>query len=375
MAASSSIAKRLQRITFRKLCKGYCRSQKFVRLDEFERINITKNFEVIMNSKERVLSTIARQPVDRVPLDCWLYQKQLVEQLESEYGSHDQFMREFNIDIFVCYVPWPNQLGEKVDVKDLKNIKLKNPEKEFWMLFDDWNYDFAGVNIKKGVEKYGKDKAVIAHIWGIVESTSSFLGIENCWMNLAQEPDLMTLWFDKLSVWICKLIDLCIDEGVDIITISDDWGSNNNMLFSPKTWRSMIAPYTERLVKTAKKRNIPVNLHSDGYIMDVVPEIIEMGFNMFHPVQESAGMVPREIKNKFGDNLVVYGSLDTVDALNIYEGVELEKYIKKRFDIYAPGGGFIFNTGHFVQPNIPVNRLIHAYRIANELAVVDYKKK
>ena len=165
------------------------------------------------------------------------------------------------------------------------------------------------------------------------------------------------------------LVDSCIDAGVDIITLSDDWGSNKNMLFSPRMWRRMIAPYAGRVVKRARDRGVPVNLHSDGYILNIMDDLIEMGFSMMHPVQESAGMDPREIKTTYGDKLVVYGSLDVVDGLYGREGQALDEYITQRFEIYAPGGGFIFNTGHFVQPDIPPQRLIRAYTLANELAI------
>ena len=50
--------------------------------------------------KERVIATLNRQPVDRAPIDCWLYQKQFVEKLAAEYGPREQFLDEFNIDIF-----------------------------------------------------------------------------------------------------------------------------------------------------------------------------------------------------------------------------------------------------------------------------------
>lgn len=80
-------------------------------------------------------------------------------------------------------------------------------------------------------------------------------------------------------------------------------------------------------------------------------------------------MDPATIKNEYGDKFVIYGSLDTVDGLLVYDGDELTDYITQRFEIYAPGGGFIFNTGHFVQPDIPPQRLRHAYSVANELAL------
>ena len=79
-------------------------------------------------------------------------------------------------------------------------------------------------------------------------------------------------------------------------------------------------------------------------------------------------MVPQTIKEQYGDKFVIYGSLDVVDGLLAYDGDALAQYITERFHIYAPGGGFIFNTGHFVQPDIPPQRLMGAYKVVNELA-------
>jgi uroporphyrinogen decarboxylase len=321
-----------------------------------------------MNSKERVLATINRRPTDRTPLDCWLYQKQFVEKLEAEYGSRQKFLDDLNIDIFVGFVPYPNQLGRQVEVKELADLDLGDPRDPQWLTFTAWNPDFAGVNVQTAVERHGDRRAIIAHIWGIVEGTSTFLGIENCWASLSMNRDLMMAWFDRYADWLADLVDSCIDAGVDIITLSDDWGSNQNMLFSPRMWRKMIKPFAARVIERATGRGVPVNLHSDGYIMQIMDDVVELGFSMMHPVQESAGMDPQTIKTQYGDKLAVYGSLDVVDGLLAYDGEALDKYITDRFEIYGPGGGFIFNTGHFVQPDIPPQRLVRAYTLANELA-------
>ncbi len=321
-----------------------------------------------MNSKERVLATIAHQPTDRTPIDCWLYQKQFVEKLEAEYGPREQFLDEFNIDIFLGFVPWPNQLGRKVDVTELAEVDLGDPHDPKWLNHTTWNYDFAGVNVQQALDQQGDKRAIIAHMWGMVEGTSSFLGIENCWMNLGAEPERMVAWFDRYADWLCGLVDSLLAAGVTMITLSDDWGSNQRMLFSPRMWRRMIGPYAKRVVQHARSRGLPVNLHSDGYIMDILDDLVEVGYTSLHPLQESAGMDPRTIKDKYGDKIVIYGSLDVIDGLLAYDGEELDEYIAKRFEIYAPGGGFIFNGGHFIQPDIPPRRLVRAYTLVNKLA-------
>ena len=54
-----------------------------------------------MNGQERILATLARKPVDRTPIDCWLYQKQFLERLQADYGPREKFIEEFGIDVFV----------------------------------------------------------------------------------------------------------------------------------------------------------------------------------------------------------------------------------------------------------------------------------
>ncbi|RME57920.1 MAG: hypothetical protein D6790_12650 [Caldilineae bacterium] len=321
-----------------------------------------------MNGRDRVLAAIHRRPVDRTPIDCMLYQKQFVEKLAAAYGPREQFLDEFNIDVFAGFVPYPNQFGRLFDVTELAGIPLGDPLDPRWITHRDWNEDFAGVNVVEAVAWYGGKRAIRAHLWGIVEGTSTFLGIEKCWLNLGMQPDLMVAWFDRYADWLCGLVESCAGAGVDFLTLSDDWGSNQTMLFSPRMWRRMIRPYTERVVRHARACGLPVMLHSDGYIMQIMDDIVDMGFSLLHPIQESAGMDPRTVKAQYGDKLVLYGSLDVVDGLLAYEGEALEQYITERFSIYAPGGGFIFCTGHFVQPDIPPQRLVDAYRVVNRLA-------
>ena len=92
--------------------------------------------------------------------------------------------------------------------------------------------------------------ATAARFWRIhgalSKAPTAFLGIENCWMYLGMEPELMKNWFDRYADWICGLFDSLIDAGVDFITLSDDWGSNKRMLFAPAMWREMIKPYADR---------------------------------------------------------------------------------------------------------------------------------
>ncbi len=321
-----------------------------------------------MNSRERMYAAYQRRPVDRTPIGVLLFQKQFLEKLATEYGPREQFLDEFNVDVFTGFVPYPNQTGKRWTIQEALTLTLEDPRDPKWVNHTDWNYDFAGVNVVEAVAQQGQRRFVYAHLWGIVEGTSTFLGIENCWRSMAEYPAEMTQWFDRYADWLCALLEGVKATGVDAITLSDDWGSNQTMLFSPRMWRRMIGPYAKRVVAQAHALGLIVNLHSDGYIMQIMDDLRDIGYDSLHPLQESAGMDPRTVKDKYGETFILHGSLDVVDGLLTHDGDRLDAYLAERFAIYAPGGGFIFNTGHFVMPDIPPQRLLQAYRTVNALA-------
>ena len=63
--------------------------------------------------------------------------------------------------------------------------------------------------------------------------------------------------------------------------------------------------------------------------MQILDDLVEMGFSSVHPLQESSGMDPQTVKNQYGDKFVIYGSLDVIDGLLAYSGDELTEYISK----------------------------------------------
>ena len=329
-----------------------------------------------MNSKERVLCAIRREPIDRVPLDCWLHEKRFCKRLEEDYGPVDKFLDEFNIDIASSFVPWPNQFGEKDDryyhrkfeMEELPGLDLEDPRDPKWLTETDWHPIFRGVNVKDAVERYGDDRFIAVHMWGMVEGTSSFLGIENCWLNLSAEPELMKRWMNKYAHWLAELAEACIDAGVDMVRISDDLGQNEVELFPPEVINELIIPNMKIVIDRIKDKGAVVAMHSDGYIMSIIDQFIDLGVQVLHPCQESAGMNQRYIKEHYGDKLIMHGGLDVMDSLLNLEGEPLREYVREQFDIWKPGSGFIYNGSHLIQPDIAPEKLCEVYRLANELA-------
>ena len=110
-----------------------------------------------------------------------------------------------------------------------------------------------------------------------------------------------------------------IRSGVDAIWVGDDFGSQNNLLFSPRMFRKLLKHHYVRLVKMIKEANpdIILILHSDGAVRKLLPDIVEIGFDVFNPIQPGVpGLDPQEVKDEFGDHLMFWGGIDLSPAVS-----------------------------------------------------------
>ena len=94
--------------------------------------------------------------------------------------------------------------------------------------------------------------------------------------------------------------------------------------------------------------------------MDLAEDFIEAGFDILNPVQCSAArMDPARLKARLGDRLTFWGGgVDTQRTLPFGTPDEVRQEVRERIEIFGPGGGFVFNTIHNVQPQVPIENLM-----------------
>ena len=87
---------------------------------------------------------------------------------------------------------------------------------------------------------------------------------------------------------------------------------------------------------------------------------IDAGIDIVNPVQCSAvGMEPQGLKAKYGDRLVFWGGgVDTQQVLPFGTPQQVREQVLRRCEIFAPGGGFVFNTIHNIQAGTPVENIL-----------------
>ncbi|MCC7499715.1 MAG: methyltransferase [Bryobacterales bacterium] len=157
-------------------------------------------------------------------------------------------------------------------------------------------------------------------------------------------------------------IHRAVGSNVDAVFIcGTDFGTQTSAFCSVATLRELYAPYykavndwihTHTTWKTFK--------HSCGSVERFYQTFIESGFDIINPVQcSAAGMDPEMLKSKYGSRLVFWGGgVDTQRVLPFGTAAEVREQVLRRCEIFAPGGGFVFNSIHNVQAGTPVENIV-----------------
>ncbi|MBO3831839.1 MAG: hypothetical protein FGF51_00425 [Candidatus Brockarchaeota archaeon] len=153
-----------------------------------------------------------------------------------------------------------------------------------------------------------------------------------------------------------------IDEGADAIQLCVDYGNQNGPWMSPVMFRKFVKPALKREVYAFKKKGAFVVLHSDGYIMPILQEIVDTGIDAYQCIDVIAGMRMREVKEKFGDKICLVGN---VDPRIIEHGAkqDVEKEVER---CLREGGreGYILSASASVALNSNVENFIHMINYA-----------
>ncbi len=157
---------------------------------------------------------------------------------------------------------------------------------------------------------------------------------------------------------ICSLIG---DSVQAVYLCGTDFGTQTSAFCSVKTFRDLYYPYYKQLCDWIHTHTSwKVFKHSCGSVAKFIPSFIEAGINVLNPVQCSAtGMEPLQLKTNFGDHIVFWGGgVDTQRVLPFATPGEVHEQVLRRCEIFAPGGGFVFNSTHNVQAATPVENIV-----------------
>lgn len=215
------------------------------------------------------------------------------------------------------------------------------------------------------------DIALIPAPW--MRNPKGIRNVEEWYVSTAARPDYVCRVFERqceLALRNIELLAEAVGDKFHVVFISGaDFGTQRGLFCSLNAYRSLFKPFHKAVNDAIHKRTSwKTFIHTCGAIRSLIPDLIEAGFDVLNPVQCSAeGMDARELKREFGRGLVFWGGgVDTQTTLPFGTPEEVYRQVRERIDIFAPGGGFVFNGVHNIQSNVPVENILAMFRAIHD---------
>ena len=217
------------------------------------------------------------------------------------------------------------------------------------------------------------DRAIMVVVGCNLFEWGTFLRrMDNFLMDLIAEPESVERVLDALmEIHLRTLEKVCAAVGdvVDLCRFGDDLGTDTGPFMAPATYRSLFKARHAKLCDYVHRNStMKTFLHSCGSIHALLPDLIEAGFDVINPVQTACrDMEAEKLKRDFGKDITFWGGgADTRATLNHGSPADVRADVLGRLKVFAPGGGFVFNTIHNILPDVPPENIIAMFDAIEE---------
>lgn len=312
-----------------------------------------------MTSKERVYRTLDFETPDRIPVDLWIlpaaeaFHGEALQELLSERGTDfikapfhdptaDAQMYDEGVHTDIWGSVWHSRKAGMAG--EVKGYPLEDDE-----AFRDYRSplhvleDVKESDFYRGVDEYlGEHADMFVHSgWMSLFERMQFLrGTENLFMDIALETDEFFKLRDMVLAYWLRYTDLvCAIPGVDACTIGDDWGSQKAMLISPAAWRKLFKPAYKQLINRIHQHGKRAFIHSDGYILDIYEDWIELGADAIN--SQIWCMGPEKVAQIVKGRITCWGELSRQTVLPFGTPEDIQQQADEMKRLFYQNGGLI----------------------------------
>lgn len=334
-----------------------------------------------MTPRERFLTALNGGVPDRIPITEHLFSQKLLKEVLGYntilYEGKAQAELAAKLGIDAIWTPINGFCGieetphEKDEIyKDEWGVTYR---KNGWPIIaqidtpvksrEDWEkYNFPPVDtpyrlriFKDTKEANTGDLAIVLGALGPFTMLSWYImDFETLSITMYTDPEMIHEMNEAVLKWTLDVIRLAIaDGGVDCVQISDDWGGTNSLLISPDDFRTFFVPYFRRLVEGIKETGVPVIMHNDGRIWDVLDDLVDCGIDGLHPVERAAGMDLKKVKEKYKGKLTPVGNINNKITMASADPEDVRKEVLECIKEAGADGGYIIATDHSIHDLIP----------------------
>lgn len=329
-----------------------------------------------MNSLERFYATAERRPVDRPAAWLGMPDPQALPGLFSNYGVKDihELKMAVGDDFYAVEVPYESETAHAIYAAfdwykngevDAMNRTLTAPgcfhdAEDMEDLVFDWPDPAAYIDAaecRRRVEMAPEGKTVLGILWSAhFQDTCAAFGMETALMNMIAAPELYEAVNEKVLEFYLKANRIFYEATkgkLHAVLIGNDMGSQRGLMISPELVRRFVIPGCRRLTEQAHSYGLKVIYHSCGAISDIIPDLIDAGVDIIHPIQAlAAGMEPEGLKEKFGDRVSFCGGVDTQELLVHGTPEDVRKKVEELKRLFPTG--LILSPSHeAILPDVP----------------------
>lgn len=190
------------------------------------------------------------------------------------------------------------------------------------------------------------------------ERATFMRSMEELLLDLGENRHFVEELLEKLTENILVTAERLFEQGeFDCCCLSDDYGMQTSLLMSPRDWRELIKPRFKRIIDLAKKNGRQFFLHSCGCVQDIIPDFIELGLDILHPIQPET-MDIAWLKREYGKDITFCGGVPTQNLLPNGTPDEVRTEVRRLKQVMGAGGGYILEPGITLQNDVPLENLV-----------------
>jgi uroporphyrinogen decarboxylase len=284
--------------------------------------------------------------VDEDAGEYWAY--------HDEWGITHHRPKDGGLYYSIVQVPLPGQTVSADDIRKHAWPDMADPRRIAGLA------ELAKAHHERGFAVMIKDPFA-----GLFEMGQRIRGMADLMMDMASNKVLAEALFAELARLKIEFWEMALPklgEHVDIISMADDYGTQASQLISPTMFRRVVKPHWAEVIGKVKQLapNAAIFFHSCGNVRPIIPDFIELGVSILNPIHTRAtGMEPVALKKDFGSALTLWGgAVDTQGVLPNGTPAEVRADVQRNMEALAPGGGYVFNTVHNIQADVPPENIV-----------------
>ncbi len=203
------------------------------------------------------------------------------------------------------------------------------------------------------VGSYADDFCVFGSVCEPHEMIWRIMGTENVLIKMAEEPDRIAAFIERLGDFLVGIVEgqiAAVGDKLDGLYIWGDVAYGRGMFFSPDYWRRVYKPQLERLCDTAHAAGLKTIYHGCGNASVIYEDMIEAGVDAYNPLEVKAGLDVVELKQQYGGRWAFNGNID-VRVLATNDRALIRREVLTKL-VAAKGGGYIVQSDHSVPENV-----------------------